>query len=247
MVSELDFKSKLLLEYLRNQVQDENQPETFEINQKNFDFDNSIGGIGSKNPEVRDLIRQITSGKEMGEILDHLSEITNGEFKLVSIAPTRKVDSTEPIELDFNTTLSKSLKLKPATTQWSSGYNAWTVEYHPEKKHLQKKVLDNKRVFNFYINKDRELIQILPGRQEKLVKVTQKQYALLELLSEHNHSYVKAKDIAEIIGSPIKYVQNSAQMLKKEIDKNFLGITGKEFIESDDGYRISRKVNLEFK
>jgi hypothetical protein len=134
--------------------------------------------------------------------------------------------------------------MAPAYTQWSSGYNAWTVEYHPEKKHLQKKILSNKQVFNFYINKDKELTQVLPDRAEKVIKVTQKQYEFLALLTEHNHSYVLAKDIAETINSNTKYVQNLAQTLKKEIDKNFIGITGKEFIESDDGYRLGRKINL---
>ncbi len=241
MVSELEFKIKFVLEYLRNQIQDENQPETFEIDQQKFDFDNSRGGIIPKNVEVRDIVRQITSGNELGEILDHISDITNGEFKLVSIAPIRKVDSRNPIELTFGT---KKLKVAPAHTQWSSGYNAWTVEYHPEKKHLQKKILSNKQVFNFYINKDRELTQVLPDRPEKTIKITKKQYAFFELLVEYDHSYAPAKDIAETIKSPTKYVQNLAQLLKKEIDKNFVGITGKEFIESDDGYRIGRKVKL---
>jgi hypothetical protein len=244
MVSELDFKIKFVLEYLRNKIQDENKPETFEVDQQKFDLDNSMGGITPKNAEIRDIVRQITSGNELGEILDQISDITNGEFKLVSIAPTRKVDSRDPIELDFGT---NKLKMAPAYTQWSSGYNAWTVEYHPEKKHLQKKILSNKQVFNFYINKDKELTQVLPDRAEKVIKVTQKQYEFLALLTEHNHSYALAKDIAETINSNTKYVQNLAQTLKKEIDKNFVGITGKEFIESDDGYRIGRKINLVFK
>lgn len=266
LINELDYKKSLVLEYLREQVTRNEKDEetfTFEVSQKEFEESRLRPQYGQS--EVRDIVKQISSGTELGVILDYLTEETNGEFKLQSLKPAKKKDSPEPTHIPEADEMVENMISSAATqlgiptgdqspsvkhiwsqpnTQWCSEYNVWIMEYHPENANKPRSHVSRKEAFTFYLNVDRELIQTLPERLEKVIKLSQKQYNLLVILLENDHNYTPAKVIAGKMGSPVKYVQNLAQVIKKEIDKKFLGVTGSEFIESDDGYRLGRKINL---
>ncbi len=266
MVSELDFKKSYVLKYLREQVSkltDKNQPVVFEVNQKEFE-ENKLNPQYENN-EPRDIIKQLCTGNELGVVLDLLTDETNGEFKLQNVNPRKKKDTFEPKnypeidEMISNATARVAKELgtfnsKDKTennhffnqprTQWGSEYNSWIVEYHPENAGKPRTVNPEFNPYNFYINNDRELVQIAPDTQQRKIKLSPNECKFLQELSYDQPNYILAVHIATRINADTKSVRNMAQKIKKEISANFIGIKGNEFIESENGYRLAKKVNL---
>jgi hypothetical protein len=266
MIGELDLKKSYVLEYLREQVSklaDENQSVIFDVNQK--DFEESKLHSRYKDNEPRDIIKQLCTGNELGVVLDLLTDETHGEFKLQKVSPTKKKDTFEPVndpaidEMINGATSRVAKELGTVThkdktetkhffnqprTQWGSEYNSWTVEYHPENAGKPRTVSSEFNPNNFYITKDRELVQILPEIKQRKIKLSPNEHKFLLELSYNQPAYTLATDIASRISADTKSVRNMAQSLRKEITTNFIGIKGDEFIESENGYRLAKKINL---
>lgn len=261
---ELDFKKSYVLEYLREQVshiKPENGVFEFEVSQRDFESYKANPQYGDN--AMRDINKQLSGGHELGTILDLLTEETQGEFILKSIKPQIRTftESTDGKLMGEMVTMmvrgaakelgkdpKKVAPIKIANTRipshWEANYSAWTVEYHPENAGKPRVTISNSKSFIFHLTKDRELVQVLPDRQERMVKLAKQPLRFLLELQKADHTYLLARDIATSIDSPLRYVHNLAAIVRKAVDQNFVGITGKEFIESAEGYRLSKRVTL---
>lgn len=266
MVSELDIKKSYVLEYLRERVSklaDESQSVIFDVNQKDFEESRLHSRYAENEP--RDIIKQLCTGNELGVVLDLLTDETNGEFKLQRVSATKKKDTFEPINdpgidkmisdaaervakelgtFDHKNKIETKHFFNQPRTQWGSEYNSWTVEYHPENAGKPRKVSPEFNPNNFYITKDKELVQIIPEEKQRKIDLSPNEHKFLLELSYNKPAYTLAIDIASRINADAKSVRNMAQSLRKEIDNNFIGIKGREFIESKNGYRLAKKINL---